>query len=80
MTAPLPKDIITTILDEDERWNERRKRHGESTAQLLKRCESSKLKIIADVDEELYYYFLPNICAAHCTSVMSFIKCRIKSF
>lgn len=68
MTAPLPQNFLQKCQDEDERWKERRKRHGEATAKILQRCRSAELQVIAKASEDDYHTFLPHICAAHCTS------------
>ena len=67
MTEPLPKDVIENIKNEDQRWDERRKRHGDTSAELIRRNEYTELKIISKVDEDTYFKYIPHICAAHCT-------------
>ena len=68
MVAPLPEEVFKICKDEDQRWQERRKRHGEATAEVITRCQDPELKAIAKAYEDHYYTFLPHICAAHCTS------------
>ncbi len=68
MTAPLPQRVLQKCQNENERWTERRKRHGEATAKILQSCRGAELKVIAKASEDDYHTFLPHICAAHCTS------------
>ena len=70
MIAPLMKEITETIKDEDQRWEKRRKYHGEATAKTLRECKTAELNFIKEVDKELFLY-LQKICAAHCTEGFS---------
>jgi len=69
MTAPLPQTILNACGDnEEQRWHERRKRHGEATGEILRACQGTELQVVARPDPDAYHAYLPHICAAHCTS------------
>jgi hypothetical protein len=67
MTAPLPPLVVEACENDDQRWDERRKRHGEAAASALLECKGAHLQVIANADRDAYS-FIPDICAAHCTS------------
>lgn len=66
MTAPLPEDIAQSN-DDSLRWQARRKRHGEATADEIRQCKSL-IEDAAKPDPEAYFTYLPHLCAAHCTA------------
>jgi len=68
MTGTLPTELDILNMSEDQRWSERRKRHGEAGAEMIRKRELMELQVVSKPEEDIYYTFLPHICAAHCSS------------
>ena len=47
MTAPLPPSLHDVCVDEDERWRQRRERHGEATAEIISACIGPRLQAVS---------------------------------
>ena len=68
MTASLSDSIITKDANKEERWDEKRKMHGNAIAKILK--EKTHLILSTIVEDEDFYLndFLSLVCSSHYTS------------